>query len=101
MKRMRATMGFASQQVPDDFIAINYERFQGLAPDEYMDTLLHELQHAVEYRSGVEMQGRAIINAHLNEKLFMADSHLKFVQEYLKIKQAADAGNTETYERSS
>lgn len=94
MKRMRATMGFASQQVPDDFIAINYERFQGLAPDEYMDTLLHELQHAVEYRSGVEMQGRAIINAHLNEKLFMADSHLKFVQEYLKIKQAADAGNT-------
>jgi hypothetical protein len=93
MKRMRATMGYASQQLPDDFIAINYERFQGLAPDEYMDTLLHELQHAVEYRSGVEMQGRAVIGAHLKEKLFMADSNLKFVQEYLKLQEAANAGN--------
>ena len=66
----------------DDYIAINYKYFKGKSPKEYMPVLLHEIQHAIEQRSGVDVAGKIITKNHLNKKLEMVDQTLKDIKPY-------------------
>ena len=83
MKNRTNTQGYFSYSNPkDDYIAINYKHFEGKSPDEYMPTLLHEIQHAIEHRSGIDIAGKNVVNSHLRKKLNFVNETLTSIQQY-------------------
>jgi len=84
MKNDPNTMAYFSFNNPqDDYIAMNYNHFEGRPPEQWIPTLLHEIQHAIEHRSGIEIVGKSVIKDHLQKKLGLIDQTLKDMQPYL------------------
>ena len=76
-------LGFFSYGNPqDDFIGINYSAFSGKPPEKYMTTLLHEIQHAIEHRSGVDIASKSFVKDHLEKKIELVDKGLKDIKPY-------------------
>ena len=83
IRNKKGTLGYFAHGNPkDDYIAMNYGRFAGKSPKEYVPTLLHEIQHAIEQRSGVDITGKNTVNLHLRKKLDFVDETLIAIQQY-------------------
>jgi len=74
---------FSFNHSKDDYIAMNYNAFYRKPSEQWIPTLLHEIQHAIEHRSGIDIAGKSVIKNHLQKKLELVDDTLKDMQPYL------------------